>query len=184
MRKVLPDCFVLMGLMLCVPAFAQDVIPANIPTVSGVYYSSTQAPTRMELATSSGFKTSGALGAAFSYGIAKVKGKWLYRNTTAAAQLPDRRPAFTLVSQIDVSTQAIALVKFDVKKDHREAQMCEASVWTGVKTENPEVIPLSVTRIPNTNTLTIVPQNDLPAGEYLLITDAGKGYDGYDFGVK
>jgi hypothetical protein len=41
-----------------------------------------------------------------------------------------------------------------------------------------------VTRIANSNNLTIVPQTDLPAGEYLLITDAAKGADGYDFGVK
>jgi hypothetical protein len=185
MRKVLSVCFVLLGLMLCVPAFAQDVTPIrNVPTVTGLYYSSTSESSRMELATSSGFKTSGVAKAAFSYGIAKVKGKWLYHNSTASIQLPDRRPAFTLVSQIDVSTQAIALLRLDIKKDRREAQYCEASVWTGVNAGNQDTIPLTVTRISNTNTLTIIPQSDLPAGEYLLITDAGKGYDGYDFGVK
>ncbi len=76
------------------------------------------------------------------------------------------------------------MLKLDVKKDHREAQYCEAGAWTGVKMEDQSVLPLTVTRIPNSNSLTIVPQADLPAGEYLLITDAGKGYDGYDFGVK
>ena len=85
---------------------------------------------------------------------------------------------------MDISTQAVALVRFDVKKDHREAESCEASVWTGVNTGDKNVVPLTVARIPNSNNLTIVPQADLPAGEYLLIADQGKGYDGYDFGVK
>jgi hypothetical protein len=71
-----------------------------------------------------------------------------------------------------------------VKKDHREAQYFEYGLWTGVKEQDKDVIPLIVTRITNSNNLTIVPQTDLSAGEYLLITDAGKGADGYDFGVK
>jgi len=53
-----------------------------------------------------------------------------------------------------------------------------------VNTGDKNVIPLAVARVPNSNNLTIVPQADLPAGEYLLIADQGKGYDGYDFGVK
>jgi opacity protein-like surface antigen len=153
------------------------------PTLAGMYSQASSGYTRMELGTSSGFKTHGALKSGFTYGIAKVKGDWLYRGTSAAAQLTNR-PAFILVSQIDVSTQAIALVRFDVKKDHRETQYCEAGAWSGVKEENKNTIPLTVTRQPNTNTLTIVPASDLPAGEYLLIADQGKGYDGYDFSVK
>jgi hypothetical protein len=153
------------------------------PTLAGMYSQAASSYTKMELATSSGFKTHGALKAGFSYGIAKVKGDWLYHGNTAAAQLTVR-PAFVLVSLIDVSTQSIALVRFGIKKDHREAQYCEAGAWSGVKEENKNMIPLTVTRIPNTNTLTITPAADLPAGEYLLIADQAKGYDGYDFSVK
>lgn len=138
----------------------------------------------MELATSSGFKTGGVAKSMVTYGIAKVKGKWLYRNPNAAAQLTDHRPVFVLVSQVDVSTQAIALIRLDVNKKQREAQYCEAGAWTGVKEEDKNIVPLTVTRIPDSNNLTIVPTADLPSGEYLLITDTGKGYDGYDFGVK
>jgi hypothetical protein len=98
--------------------------------------------------------------------------------------LSDRRPAFTFVSQSDVSTQAITLLRLDVKKDHREAQYSEIGVWTGVKVEDKNTIPLTVNRIPDCNNLTIVPQSDLAPGQYLLITDAAKGADGYDFGVK
>jgi hypothetical protein len=162
-------------------AVAQDQ-PA--PTVPGLYYSSASGPSRAELATNAGFKTTGVAKSAFSYGIAKAKGKWIYHNPGAIAQLSDHRPVFTLVSQVDISTQAIALVRFDVKKDHREAQYFEYGLWTGVKEQDKDVIPLIVTRITNSNNLTIVPQTDLSAGEYLLITDAGKGADGYDFGVK
>jgi hypothetical protein len=162
-------------------AAAQD---KPIPNTPGMYYSSPSGPTRIELATNSGFKTTGVAKSAFSYGIVKAKGKWLYGNPGAIAQLSDQRPVFTMISQIDVSTQAIALVRFDVKKDHREAQYFEYGLWTGAKEQNKDVIPVTVTRIANSNNLSIVPQTDLSAGEYLLITDAGKGSDGYDFGVK
>jgi hypothetical protein len=165
--------------LVSMTVFAQT----TAPTVAGLYFQTESAYTRMELATSSGFKTHGALKSGFSYGIAKVKGDWLYRGTSAAAQLTNR-PTFVLVSQIDVSTQAIALVRFEVKKDHREAQYCEAGAWSGVTVENKNMIPLTVTRQPNTNTLTIRPASDLPAGEYLIIADQTKGYDGYDFSVK
>jgi hypothetical protein len=155
-----------------------------VPTAVGCYYSSPSGPSRLELATNSGFKISGSAKAALSYGIAKVKGKWLYRNPSAIAQLSDHRPGFTLVSQIDVSTQGITLLRLDAKKDHREAQYIEVGIWSGAKVEDKNVISLTVTRIANSNNLIIVPQSDLSAGEYLLITDIGKGADGYDFGVK
>jgi hypothetical protein len=174
-------------LLLATCAVAQAAAPAQdqtVPTVAGTYYQSGSGPSRLELAISSGFKTSGMAKAAFSYGIAKVKGKWLYRNPAAALQLADHRPVFTLVSLIDVSTQAVALIRLDVKKDQREAQYCEVGAWSGAKVEDQNIMPLTVTRIANTNNLTVTPQADLPAGEYLLITDQGKGYDGFDFGVK
>lgn len=154
------------------------------PTVAGMYSQAASSYTRMELATSSGFKIHGALKSGFTYGIAKVKGDWLYRGTSAAVQLTTPRPAFVLVSQVDVSTQAIALVRFDVKKNHRAAQYCEAGVWSGATVENKDTIPLTVIRQPNTNNLSITTASDLPAGEYLLIADQSKGYDGYDFSVK
>jgi hypothetical protein len=147
----------------------------------------TRPPTgssRLELATNSGFKTTGMAKSAFSYGIAKAKGKWLYLNPAAITQLSDHHPVFTLVSQIDVSTQAVTLLRLDVKKNHREAQYSEIGVWTGVKVEDKNTVPLTVTRIPDGNNLTIVPQSDLSAGEYLFVTDSAKGADGYDFGVK
>jgi hypothetical protein len=170
---------IILALALCGSASAQT----EVPLISGMYSQTVSGHTKMELATSSGFKTRGALKAGFSYGIAKVKGDWLYRGNTAAAQLTSR-PTFVLVSQIDVSTQSIALVRFDIKKDQREAQWTEVSVWSGVTEDDKNTIPLTVTRIPDTNTLKITPTADLPIGEYLLIADQGKGYDGYDFSVK
>jgi hypothetical protein len=85
----------LLALLTNVAALAQD---KPVPTTAGLYYSSPSGPSRLELATNSGFKTTGTAKAAFSYGIARAKGKWLYRNSAAAAQLPDHRPVFTLVS--------------------------------------------------------------------------------------
>lgn len=155
-----------------------------VPSQAGAYYQSSSDYSRLELNTSSGFKTGGVAKSMFSYGIAKIKGKWLYRNPSALIQLSEHRPVFVLVSQINVSTQAVALLLLDAKKDHREAEYCEVGAWSGVNMQNKNIIPMTVTRISNSNNLLITPVNDLPAGEYLLITDAGKGYNGYDFGVK
>jgi hypothetical protein len=171
----------MVAILITIAALAED---KTLPITAGLYYSSPTGLSRLELATNSGLKTTGTAKSAFSYGIAKAKGKWLYRNSAATTQLSDRRPEFTLVSQIDVSTQAIALIKFDVKKDRREAEYMEFGVWTGTKIEDKNVVPVTVTRLPDSNNMTIAPQSDLPAGEYLLITDSGKGADGYDFGVK
>jgi hypothetical protein len=174
-----------LALALCVSASAQEEKETPpVPSAPGVYTQSPSGYAKAELTISSGFKSSGVWKAAVSYGAAKIKGKWIYKGSSAITQLASRRPAFTLVSPIDISTQVVALVRFEIKKDHREAEYCEASVWTGVQMENKDTIPLTVTRIPNTNTLLIVPASDLPAGEYLLVTDATKGYQGYDFVVK
>ncbi|MGA7447854.1 MAG: hypothetical protein WBQ43_02770 [Terriglobales bacterium] len=81
------------------------------PVIAGVYYQSPTGYVRMELATSSGFKTSGVLKGMASYGVAKIHSKWLYRNPAAAAKLSDRRPMLTLISQVDISTQAVTLVR-------------------------------------------------------------------------
>lgn len=155
-----------------------------VPAQAGMYIRSASGYTRIELAYSSGFKTSGLGKSMLSYGVAKIKGKWLYKGPSAVAQFDGPRPTFVLVSLADVSAQVIALVKFDVKKDHREAQYCEASAWSGVKIEDRDTVPVSVTRMPDSNNLIITPAGDLPAGEYLLIADPAKGYQGYDFGVK
>src|SRR6266481_979898 len=88
----------LLATLTSVVSLAQD---KPVPTTAGLYYSSPSGPSRLELATNSGFKTTGVAKSAFSYGIAKAKGKWLYRNPAAMAQFPDHRPVFTLVSQID-----------------------------------------------------------------------------------
>ena len=171
------------GIIVVLLAAAVAHAQTETPAVAGMYSQSGSDYTRMELATNSGFKVHGAWKTGLSYGVAHTKGTWLYRGSHAQAQLGSR-PTFRLVSQIDVSTQAVALVRFEAKKDHREAQYCEVNIWSGVKEENKDVIPLTVARQPNTNNLTITPTSDLPAGEYLLIADQGKGADGYDFLVK
>ena len=47
-------------------------------------------------------------------------------------------------------------------------------VRNNVVVDESNVVPLNVTRIPNSNNPTIAPQTDLPVGKYLLITDAAK----------
>jgi hypothetical protein len=174
----------IVSLVVLVVGFAGVVRAQSAPSQGGTYYKSSSGYIRMELNTSSGFKTGGMAKSMFSYGVAKVKGKWLYTGSSASVQLTDHRPIFVLVTQVDVSTQAIALLQFETKKGHREAEYCEAGAWSGVKVEDKNTVPLTVTRISGGNAMTITTLGDLPKGEYLLITDSAKGYDGYDFGVK
>jgi hypothetical protein len=167
--------------MLAAPAFAQQ--STQVPTKPGTYYKSSAGYTLLERVTTSGFKTTGKGKAAFSYGIAKVNGLFIYNNPTAVLQLPDQKPNFLIITQGEISIQDIALVKMEQKKDHRESEYCKAGAWTGVRLENKSGVALNVTRTPDGN-ITIVPVQDLPVGEYLLVTMPGGGAMGYDFGVK
>jgi hypothetical protein len=176
-------------LALAGSAFAQDQPqPArgtnDAPVIAGIYYQSPTGYVRMELLAQSGFKTSGGWKVAMTYGAASIHGKWLYRGPSALTQLSDRRPVFVLVSPMENSTQSIALIPLAVKKDHREADSIKANAWGGVSEGN-STVALTVTRTPNSNNLTIVPQADLNPGEYLLVTGLmNNGVTGYDFGVK
>ncbi|MFZ0479324.1 MAG: hypothetical protein WAL71_09255 [Terriglobales bacterium] len=166
-------------LSIAVTALAQD---KPIPSQSGVYYHSPTGYVRMERIHASGQNTSGKAKSMFSYGIAKVGVEWTYNNPHSILQLSDHRPVFVFISPVETSTQDIVLTRFDQKKDHREMMVASASAYTGTKMGPKNTVPISVTRDEGNN-LIITPLEDLPAGEYFLITDLSSGYEGHDFGV-
>jgi hypothetical protein len=175
---------------LCMPLLAQTpaaappaAAPAQVPK-PGTFYKSPTGDVLMERVSQSGFKTTGKTKSMFSYGIAKVNGLWVYRNPSATLQLSDNKPTFVVVPvpQQEVSIQDFALVKMEQKKDHRESEYCKAGAWSGAKLENKSGVKLNVTRTPEGN-ITVTPADDLPVGEYLLVTTPGYGAMGYDFGV-
>ena len=154
------------------------------PTQAGVYYQSPSGYIRIERSMESGIKTSGVAKSAFSYGIAKVGGSWVYSGASAPTQVTNRSPILMVVvpAQMETSLNDIKLLRMSQKKNHREVLECKASVWSGVDQGNKDIVPTRVTRTPEGN-ITII-TSDLQQGEYLLVTDRGNGAFGYDFGVR
>jgi hypothetical protein len=172
---------ILLNLALLSFGVAQD---NAIPALPGTYYHATPTTyTLMERVTTSGFKTSGKAKAAFSYGISKINGVFIYNSPTAALQMSNRKPSFLIIPQGEISIQDIALIKMEQKKDHRESEYCKAGAWSGVRLENKSGVALNVARTPEGH-ITIVPVENLQPGEYLLVTMPGGGALGYDFGVS
>lgn len=99
--------------------------------------------TRIDPTVSNQTKTSNIWGYAFSYGLSSAKLKTVIPNATARVQAVDRRPRFyfyfnqsgLLASVADFSMSFAAtsttpsefsLIRFDQKKDHREARSCRS----------------------------------------------------------
>jgi hypothetical protein len=111
------------------------------PHASGVYLlDSTASPSRMvriDPTVSNQMKTSGTLGFAFSYGLAKMKMKAVIPNATARVQIASARPTFYFYFDQNpafanlgltggfgfamTSPNEFSLVRLEAKKDHREA---------------------------------------------------------------
>jgi hypothetical protein len=171
-------------LLATVSLLAQDK-PA-VPNQQGMFYQTPTGYTRAERIDSTGLKNSGVAKSAFTYGIAKAGVDITYANPNAILQLTDRRPVFVLVSQAEVSTQQIILVRFRQKKDRREIKKCNASMWAGINCSVEGRVPLNVDRDPSDN-LVITPTTDLAPGEYFLLTGNMAGWgenSGYDFGER
>src|ERR1017187_10810588 len=76
----------LMVMFVALSNAQQNNGPIIGPTRAGLYIISSSEYTKMELTTSAGFKTRGALATGLSYGIVKTKGNWMYRGESAATQ--------------------------------------------------------------------------------------------------
>jgi len=122
----------------------------------------------------------------FSYGIAKIGVDLTYFRPSAVLQLTERKPVFVLVSQTEVSTQQIILVKLRQKKDRRELKKVSGSVYTGIKDSVEGRVDVTAIR-DSSNNIVLTPVVSLDPGEYIIFTGAMAGWgenSGYDFGVK
>ncbi|HEX3423031.1 MAG TPA: hypothetical protein VHS33_06490 [Sphingomicrobium sp.] len=166
-----------------------------VPHSPGIYILDPRGSGRMmhiDPTVSNQTKTSNILGYAFTYGLSSAKLKTVIPNATARVQATDRRPTFYFYfnqsgplaslsdfnmnfSAASTSPSEFSLVRFDQKKDHREAAVASlgfASAKMGVSDKarvafNYESVAPGVYKV--------TPNADLPPGEYGFVTSMGAG---------
>jgi len=147
----------------------------KLPTDPGMYYRSGVNYVPMNRACNAGMKAMG-------FG---VRGKFVYNNPSAPAQISEHRPLFVFIGadQHPNVRQQFSLVAMNAKKKNREVEFAAGGV---IKNQ----LELKVTEeMPN---IRIVPAADLPSGEYLLGMFQGASDAtiatllgcGYDFSVR
>jgi hypothetical protein len=158
-------------LFASVALLAQD----KLPTDPGMYYRSGVNYVPMNRACNAGMKAMG-------FG---VRGKFVYNNPSAPAQIVEHRPTFIFIGadQHPNVRQQFSLVAMTAKKKNREVEFAAGGV---IKNQ----LEVKVTEeMPN---IRIVPAADLPSGEYLLGMFQGASDAtiatllgcGYDFSVR
>jgi len=158
-------------LFASVALLAQD----KLPTDPGMYYRSGVNYVPMNRACNAGMKAMG-------FG---VRGKFVYNNPSAPAQIVEHRPTFIFIGadQHPNVRQQFSLVAMNAKKKNREVEFAAGGV---IKNQ----LEVKVTEeMPN---IRIVPAADLPSGEYLLGMFQGASDAtiatllgcGYDFSVR
>ena len=166
-----------------------------VPHSPGIYILDPRGSGRMvhiDPTVSNQTKTSNILGYAFTYGLSSAKLKAVIPNATARVQSVGRRPTFYFyfnqsgplasMSDFNVSFTAVtsspsefSLVRFDQKKDHREAAVASlgfASAKMGISDRarvafTYESVAAGVYRV--------TPSADLSPGEYGFVTSVGAG---------
>lgn len=180
------------------------------PHAPGIYLfdrRSTGRMMRIDATVSNQTKTSGVLGFALSYGLASMKLKTVIPNAGARAQTSDRRPVFYFYfnqaspmasmsefgnsfSIAATSPNEFSLVRFEQKRDHREASVGSYSLG-GVKTGVSDKARVSFTYDDVApGVFKVTPSVDLPSGEYGFVSSTGAGAGMgmvariFDFGVS
>jgi hypothetical protein len=152
-------------------ALAQDKLPSD----PGMYYRSGVNYVPMNRGCNAGMKAMG-------FG---VRGKFVYNNPSAPAQISEHRPLFVFIGadQHPNVRQQFSLVAMNAKKKNREVEFAAGGV---IKNQ----LEVKVTEeMPN---IRIVPAADLPSGEYLLGMFQGASDAtiatllgcGYDFSIR
>lgn len=172
---------------------AQNVQTPSCPTASGAYYQVDNEWKSMDATHSIGFKSTGVMKTAFSYGAAAAKLKAQFRDGKSPYQLKDGKLSFCLVGITD-SGRDITLAKFQEEKDRRELQMASIRIWKGVNAQiDPKsVIATDVQKLAD-KTYLITSKEPLPEGEFILFTivpdvaamakaNTPSSLGGYDFG--
>jgi hypothetical protein len=115
---------------------------------------------------------------------------WTFRGDAAAVQIEDKRPTFCikespmLAGIAGRSERDLLIIRFDIKKDHRELQTTNGgNMFTFKSGISKDRMPDIITKTIADGVFTVTPTEDLKSGEY-LITFSSVGISGYDFGVR
>lgn len=165
------------------------------PHSPGIYLLDSRGSGRMvhiDPTVSNQTKTSNILGYAFTYGLSSAKLKTVIPNATARVQAVGRQPIFYFyfnqsgplasVSDFNVDFTAVttspsefSLVRFDQKKDHREAAIASlgfASAKVGVSDK--ARVAFSYESVAS-GVYKVTPNADLAPGEYGFVISMGAG---------
>lgn len=148
--------------------------------------------TRIDATVSNQMKTTNTLGFAFSYGLSSMKMKSVIPNATARIQAPSRQPTFyfyfnqssptaafsefgTSFSLASTSPSEFSLVRFEQKKDHREAALGSYSI-SGAKTgvEDKARVEFKYDEVAP-GVFRVVPNDQLEPGQYGFVGSTGAG---------
>ena len=184
-----------MALLLISATFAAQQEPspsasvlANLQSLShGFYYRSAQEWRKLDLTSSSSFRTTHGTSALAGVPPGVVR---LYDGSEAANQFENRRPVFGI--RVDDSrpdapgfnVRDLRIVRMAKKKDHRELQVIGAGfVSQRVGLNSKDLVEVTLTTVAD-RTFNFAPKNDLTRGEYLITFSGAHGTAGYDFGIK
>ena len=196
-----------------VPPVARVSKPAvaisKIPTEPGIYiYGNDGSGYAFQLIERTNYtagKTSGFLGNAFSYGIAKIKWKAVVHDSAASTRTSDASAEFYFVFENTTATLGNAssiqtmgrvtnpkefqLVRFEVQSSTREVVVASGNSYgTQSGTEDKANVPFKVTRL-KPGVYRVVPDRRMTAGEYAFVTGIGGAYGAatmsklFDFGI-
>jgi hypothetical protein len=147
---------------------------------------------RIDATVANQMKTSNLWGYAFSYGLSSLKMKTVIPNASARAHASDRRPTFyfyfnqssALASIAEFSTgfaataatpNEFSLVRFEQKKDHREAVVASVGLG-GAKSGVSDKARVAFTYDDVApGVFRVTPSTELPPGEYGFVYSIGAG---------
>lgn len=186
-------------------AVAANANNPDAPHDSGIYLhtdkNNQNIMVALERAATQGTKT-GVLGAAFTYGLVKGKTRSIIPGARSSIRTGDERPVFYFYfedksaalgktgfgAQTVSNPSQFALVKLEVKKDHRETVIGTigfASASSG--TESKSMIAFKADRI-RPGVYRVVPTTNMEPGEYCFISASAAGAAGaadiFDFSIN
>ena len=147
---------------------------------------------RIDATVSNQMKSSGVLGFALSYGLASMKMKTVIPNPSARARTTEHRPVFyfyfdqagplasfsqfgSSFSPTASSPNEFSLIRFDEKRDHREAAVGSYNIG-GVKTGVSDKARVGFTYDDVApGVFKVTPTAELPPGEYGFVSSIGAG---------
>jgi hypothetical protein len=181
------------------PAMSLDSPDPMVPHPSGIYLAGAEKMTRIESTTTRQARTSGMLGAMLTYGLSGMRIKAGVSGSNAKVITNEPRPVFYFYfDQADqglgatggsvTSPQEFSLIKFEIKKDLREAVIGSAGIGgTKAGFRDKDQHDFEVSQI-SPGVYKIMPAQPLSAGEYGFISGGvGSGANAtfrvFDFAV-